>query len=146
MSLSWINRTIEPIDMLLNPEKYRVSIDIRKIIADKKVYREGVERYKNMLKSGKDIGTIVVVKHPEKDLYAVLDGHHRFWALKEMRFNEIKCAVIQDSFGFLFNLTKDGYLQPTPELIQYFVVPLKSFGEQLNEFKKNFNPLSTPSN
>jgi len=134
-----IDKAIEPIDVFFNPEKHRVNINVKKIVSDKKVYREGVERYKKMLKSGRGIRTIVVVKHPEKDLYTVLDGHHRFWALKEMEFNEIECAVIQDPFGILFKLTKDGYLQPTSELTQYFVVPLKKFEEQLNEFRKSFN-------
>ena len=140
MPLPQIGKLLEPIDAFFNPEKYRMNISVEKIIADKKIYREGVERYKNILKSGKEIGTIVVVKHPKEDLYAVLDGHHRFWAFKEMKFDEIKCAVIQDSLGILFNLTKDGYLQPMPEFTQYFIVPMKKFEEQLNEFKKkNFN-------
>ena len=136
MQLPLINRTLEPIDVFFNPEKHRVDISVKKIIADKKVYRKGVERYKAMLDSGKDLATIVVVKHPKKDLYTVLDGHHRFWALKETEANEIKCAVIEDPFGILFNLTKDGFLQPTVELTQYFVVPLRKFEEQLNEFRK----------
>ncbi len=140
MRLSLINQTLEPINVFLNPEKHKVKISVKKITADKKVYRKGVERYKAILESGKDLPTIVVVKHPEKDLYTVLDGHHRFWALKEMKVNKIKCAVIQDPLGILFNLTKDGYLQPTVELTQHFVVPLKRFEEQLNEFKeRSFN-------
>jgi len=141
MPLPKINKAVKPINVLFNPEKYRMNINVEKIIADKKVYREGVERYKNILKSGKEIGTLVVVKHPKEDLYAVLDGHHRFWAFKEMEFDKIKCAVIQDSLGILFNLTKDGHLQPMPEFTQYFIVPMKKFEEQLNEFKKKtFNP------
>lgn len=145
MELPLINQTLEPINVFFNPDKHGVNISVKKIIADKKVYREGVERYKNMLKSGRDIGTIVVVKHPEKDLYTVLDGHHRFWALKQMKANVIKCAVIQDPLGVLFNLTKDGYLQPTSELTQHFVVPLKRFEEQLNGFRKRSVNFSTNS-
>lgn len=136
MRLPLIDQTLEPIDVFFNPEKHRVNISVEKIIADKKVYRKGVERYKAMLESGKNLATIVVVKHPQKDLYTVLDGHHRFWALKETKVDEIKCAVIEDPLGILFNLTKDGYLQPTVELTQHFVVPLKKFEEQLNEFRK----------
>jgi len=143
MQLPQIDKALEPIDVFFNPEKHRVNISVKKIIADKKVYRKGVERYKDMLKSGGDIRTIIVVKHPEKDLYTVLDGHHRFWALKEMKFNEIKCAVIQDPFGLLFGITKDGYLQPTSELTQHLVVPLKRFEEQFNEFRrKTINPFT----
>ena len=140
MQLPLIDQALEPIDVFFNPEKHRVNISVKKIIADEKVYSEGVERYRNMLKSGNDIGTIVVVKHPKEDLYAVLDGHHRFFALKEMRVNKVKCAIIQDPFGVLFGLARDGYIQPTREITQYFVVPLKRFEERFNEFRKrNFN-------
>ena len=134
MELPLIDQALEPINIFLKPEKYRVDISVNKIVADDKVFRKGVDRYKELLKSGKDIGTLVVIKHPERDMYTVLDGHHRFFALKEMRFNEIKCAVIQDPFGLLFDLTKDGYLQPTVELTQHLVIPLKRFEEDLNNF------------
>lgn len=129
------------IDVLCNPEKYGERISIKKIVADRKVYRKGVERYKKMLKEGKGLGTIIVVKHPTKDLYAVLDGHHRFWAQKEMGCKIIKCAVIQDFFGMIFHLTKEGAFQPSPDFTRYIRVPLLKWGEKmlqyLNEFKNN---------
>ena len=118
------------------PEKYKEFILLEKIVVDEKVVDEGVARYEEMIESGGELKPIIVIKHPKEDLYAVLNGHHRFWALKEMKINKIKCAVIEDPLGILFNLTKDGFLQPTVELTQYFVVPLRKFEEQLNEFKK----------
>jgi hypothetical protein len=123
-------------DLFLNPEKYAELIDIEKILADDKIYRKGVERYKKMIKSGKDPGTIVVVKHPEEELYAVLNGHHRYWAQKEMGVKEIKCAVVHDFIGPLFHLTKDGYLQPSPLYTQYIRVPFKKVRKYLEEFLK----------
>jgi hypothetical protein len=35
-----------------------------------------------MINSGVATKAIVVVKRPEKEYYAVLDGYHRFWAQK----------------------------------------------------------------
>lgn len=116
------------------PEEW---INITEIVADKKVYGKGVENYKHSLKSGKDVGSIVVVKHPEKKMYAVLNGHHRYWAQKEMNIKKIKCSVIHDFVGPLFFFTKEGYLQPTPLFTKYVRVPFKKMKKYLEEFLKN---------
>jgi hypothetical protein len=121
-------------DILKNPEKYAEYISIKKIVADSKVYSEGVKKYENRIRNGDDIGTIIVIKHPKKELYAVLDGHHRYWAQKEMGIKEIKCAVIQDYFGLLFSVTKEGLLQPTKEFTKYLRVPFKKIENYLYEF------------
>jgi hypothetical protein len=121
-------------DLLLNPEKYEELVDTEKIVADKKIYHDGVKRYKQMIESGKDLGTIVVVKHPEKDLYAVLNGHHRYWAQKEMGVKQIGCAVVKDFIGPLFYLTKEGLLQPSPLYTQYIRVPFKKVKNYLEGF------------
>ena len=121
-------------DLLLNPEKYAEWINIEKIVADEKIYHKGVKRYRKMIESGKDPGTIVIVKHPEKNLYAVLNGHHRYWAQKEMGIKEIKCAVVYDFIGPLFHLTKGGFLQPSPLYTQYIRVPFKKVRNYLEEF------------
>ena len=127
--------------VFLNPEKYAQDIPVKQIVADKKVYKEGVERYKKLLKKGEDIGTLIVVKHPRKDIYAILDGHHRFWALKEMGAIHVKCAVVVDYYGLTFHLTKKGFYQPTPEITKKLRVPIHRWGDEmlcyLNEFKKD---------
>jgi hypothetical protein len=129
------------ITVFLNPEKFAQDIPVKQIVADKKVYKDGVERYKKLLKKGKDIGTLIVVKHPKKDLYAVLDGHHRFWALKEMGAKHVKCAVVIDYYGLTFELTKKGFYQPSPEITKKLRVPVHEWGKEmvcyLNEFKKD---------
>ena len=116
-------------DILINPEKYKEIIDVEKIVADSKVYPEGVERYKSKMERSEDIGTIVVVKHPKRNLYAVLDGHHRYWAVRYKGVKEMNCAVIPDFLGLLFLLIKEGVFQPTKEFTQYVRVPLKRLGE-----------------
>jgi hypothetical protein len=121
-------------DILKNPEKYAEYISIKKIVADSKVYSEGVKRYENRIRNGNDLGTIIVIKHPKKELYAVLDGHHRYWAQKEMGIKKIKCAVIKDYFGLLFSVTKDGLLQPKKEFTEYIRVPFKKIENYLYEF------------
>lgn len=109
-------------------------IEIEKIVADKKVYEKGVEDYKQEFMSGKNISLITVVKHPKINLYAVLDGHHRFWAQKELGINRIKCVVIHDFVGPLFYFTKEGYLQPTPLFTKHVRVPFKKLKKFLEEF------------
>jgi len=122
------------LDILKDPEKHAENISIEKIVADSKVYSEGVKRYENKIRHGEDIGTIIVIKHPKKELYAVLDGHHRYWAQKEMGIKKIKCAVIRDHLGLLFSATEDGLLQPTKEFTKYVRVPFKKIENHLYEF------------
>jgi len=132
-----IMRKFNP-DVFVNPDKYKERINAEKIIADMKVYLRGVDRYKEMLKQGKDLGTIIVVKHPREDLFAVLDGHHRFIAQKESGIKEINCAIIGDFSSFLFHMTKDGWFQPSPEITQYLRVPILQFQDDLKKFLKEF--------
>jgi hypothetical protein len=123
------------LDIFVNPDKYAVCISTDKIVADPKVCAEGVKRYERQIDENKDIGTLIVVKHPRKDLYAVLDGHHKYHALKNKGLMEMKCAVIPDYvIGLLFLLTKKGVLQPSKEFTKYVRVPLKRAEEFLYEF------------
>jgi hypothetical protein len=121
-------------DILKNPEKYAEIIGIGKIVADSKVYSSGVKRYEDKIRHGEDVGTIIVIRHPKKDLYAVLDGHHRYWAQKRMGAKKIKCAVIRDHVGLLFSATEDGLLQPTKEFTKYVRVPYKKIENYLYKF------------
>ncbi|MEE8322508.1 MAG: ParB N-terminal domain-containing protein [Candidatus Bathyarchaeia archaeon] len=121
------------LDIFLFPEKYSVPLPIDQIVADAKVDADGVIRYKEQLASGKQLRPIVVVKHPRKDLYAVVDGHHRFFAQIEFGQKDIDCAVIQDFVGFMFQLTKDGWLQPHPAFTKHVRVPILEFHQKLDQ-------------
>jgi len=67
------------IDVFQNPEKYLVWVPIKEVVADTKVTRDGVDRYKKKIKNGEKIAPLIVVKHPKFHKYAVLDGHHRYY-------------------------------------------------------------------
>jgi hypothetical protein len=119
-----------------NPDKYAEDIPIDKIVADLKVDIEGVNRLIDIIESGEMIKTIVVVKHPKDNYYAVLDGHHRFWAQKILRYPIVKCAVVEDFFGLGFHMTKNGIFQPDPKFTKYVRIPLKRFYSYITEFIK----------
>ena len=120
-----------------NPDRYAEEIPLDKIVADLKVDVEGVNRIINMIESGEIIKTIVVVKHPKKNYYAVLDGHHRFWAQKALCYSNVKCAVVEDFFGLGFHMTKNGIFQPDPKFTKYVRIPLKRFYSYITEFIKD---------
>jgi len=125
-------------DVLVNPQKYAKPIDIDKIIADTKVSREGVEYYKKKIEANEPIDPVVVVKHPRLDVYAVLDGHHRYWACKELCKKTIDCALAEDYSSVIFYLTEHGYLQPSPEATEHLRVPAKKMHENLKQFLEDF--------
>ena len=125
-------------DVLFNPRKYAKPIAIDKIIADTKVSREGVEYYKKKIESNMPIDPIVVVKHPRLDVYAVLDGHHRYWACKELGKETVDCAVAEDYSSVIFYLTEHGYLQPNAETTKHLRLPAKKMHENLKQFLEDF--------
>lgn len=102
-------------------------ININQIVASPKVYRKGVEKFKEMIIRNEKIKPLVVIKHPEKDLYAVLDGHHRFYAFLESGITEIECSVIKLP-SFLFTATAKGW--------QQLLVQFKEYPEKLLEASK----------
>ena len=125
-------------DVLTNPRKYAKPIAIDKIIADTKVSVEGVEYYKKKIKANEPVDPIVVVKHPRLDEYAVLDGHHRYWASKELGKETIDCAVAEGYSSVIFYLTEHGYLQPSAEATEHLRLPAKKMHENLRQFLEDF--------
>ena len=126
------------LEALLYPEKYREELPISQIVADPKVDVNGVARYKAQLQAGKSLRPIVVVKHPHTSLYAVIDGHHRFLAQLEFGQSTIACAVIPDLTGLLYELSKDGWLQPPPSVTRYVRKPILELQNTLRQFILNF--------
>ena len=91
-----------------------------------------------MLSKGKSLGTIIVIKHPRKDVYAVVDGHHRFYAQLEYGVKEIDCAVIGNFSSFMFYLTKDGWFQPSKGVTEYLRIPALRFKKDLEKYLNKF--------
>jgi hypothetical protein len=131
------------IDIFANPEKYLIRLPIEKIIADTKVDPEFVEKYKQKIKNGEKVAPIIVVKHPKYEVYAVLDGHHRYYAYLELGKKIVNCALAGDFSSVFFFMTQHGYFQPKPEIRQELRTPIPFLHENVEEFLKNF--LKTPN-
>jgi hypothetical protein len=131
------------IDVFANPGKYSVRLPMDKIVADPKVSPEGVELYKTKIKNGEKLKPIIVVKHPEHDVYAVLDGHHRYYAYLELGKKEITCALAGDFSGVFFYMTEHGFFQPNPEAKEPIREPEMKFHDNIQQFLHNF--LKDPS-
>lgn len=125
-------------DVFLNPKKYVVCLPVKKIVADPKVSREGIETYKEKIRNHEKIDPLIVVKHPRKDIYAVLDGHHRYYAYVELGKKKIDCAVAGDYSSVIFYLTENGYLQPTAQFTKNIRRPAKKLHENLKTFLDAF--------
>ena len=115
------------------PEKYAVDLPVDKIVCDENVDYEYVQKLAEVMNASK-LTPIVVIKHPDKELYAVLDGHHRFKAARIRGFSKIKAAVVDDYVGLGFEFTRQGVFQPSPEFTKYIRLPLKRFIEYMQHF------------
>jgi len=125
-------------DVFIDPGKYARPLPIEKIVADSKVSRDGVEFYKKKIANNEKINPIIVVKHPRRDLYAVLDGHHRYWACREMGKKIIVSAIAGDYSSVNFYLTEHGYFQPSSETTEKLREPAKKMHENLKQFLDEF--------
>ena len=131
------------VDVFFKPEKYLIRLPVEKIVADTKVSREGVERYKQKILNKEKVGPIIVIKHPNDELYAVLDGHHRYFAHLELDEKEIDCALAGDYSSVVFYMTKHGYFQPNKEITEHVRAPAHQFHLDLEKFLSDF--LKDPS-
>jgi hypothetical protein len=114
------------------PEVYAVEIPVEQIVCDENVDDEYVRSLAEVDVSR--LKPIVVIKHPDKELYAVLDGHHRFEAIKLRGLKMIRAAVVDDYTGLGFELTKQGVFQPSAEFTRFIRVPFKRFSEGMRRF------------
>lgn len=116
------------------PEKFKTNIAIDRIVGDEKIVEDGVSRYKELMEQGEELKPIIVIKHPKKDFYAVLDGHHRYWALRRMGAEEISAVVVDSYTNLGFEMTKRGYFQPSPLFTKYIRIPIKKFTKYISDF------------
>jgi len=126
------------IDVFANPEKYLLRLPLEKIVADTKVDPEAIEMYKKKIKNGENIGPLIVVKHPKFELYAVLDGHHRYYALLELGKKEADCALAGDFSSLMFYMTEHGYFQPKPQTKEENQKKIIHLHENAQDFLQNF--------
>ncbi|HUK50893.1 MAG TPA: ParB N-terminal domain-containing protein [Terriglobales bacterium] len=127
------------IDVFRNPSKHLKRLPLEKIVADTRVYREGVDRYKEKIAKGDSVPPIIVVKHPTKEVYAVLDGHHRYYAYVELGREEIDCALAGNVSAVVFHMTEHGVFQPPSGLTEHIRVPAFEFNAKVKQFLSDFS-------
>ena len=135
----WLNGKSEfnP-DVFFHPNKYAICLPIEAVVADCKVSRQGIEVYKKKIRAHQKINPIIVVKHPRKERYAVLDGHHRYYAYLELGKKEVDCAIAGDYSSVVFYLTQHGYFQPSSEFTEGIRQPAIRLHQNLKEFLSTF--------
>lgn len=121
-----------------NPKKYSTKIPIDKIVADPKASRKGIEHYKQRIVEGHELKPLVVVKHPKQDIFAVLDGHHRFYAQLESGMKETEAAIIAYNSHLAFDLTKGGWLQPSTLFTEKVRMPVNKFRRHFSNYLSVF--------
>ncbi|MDR1991997.1 MAG: ParB N-terminal domain-containing protein [Nitrososphaerota archaeon] len=126
------------VDVFIDPTKYEVMLPIEKLVADTKVTKQGIDIYKQKLCENQKLRPIIVVKHPRREIYAVLDGHHRYYAYLELGMKEVRCALAGDYSSVIFYLTEHGYFQPSPEFTEGLRQPAVKLHHDLKQFLTNF--------
>ena len=116
------------------PEKFATNLPINRIVAGGKTVEDGVSHYNERIQNGYQPRPIIVIKHPKEDLYAVLDGHHRFEALKKCGATEISSVVVDAYSNLQFELTMKGVFQPAPLLTKHVRIPFKKLAAYMKEF------------
>jgi hypothetical protein len=99
------------LDVYEHPEKHLLRLPTKKVVADSNVSRVIVDRYVQKIKDGVDLEPIIVFKHSKIDLFAVVDGHHRYQAYIQCEKKEINCALEGVIPNVIFNIIRRGYLQ-----------------------------------
>jgi hypothetical protein len=77
--------------------------------------------YKRRIANGETILPIIVLKNPGKEIYAVLDGHHRYCACLDLGMKEMTCAYAGNFSGLVFTMARYGFFQAT-EVTEYILV------------------------
>lgn len=105
------------VDVFVHPNRYLLWLPIENIVADKKVQRLIIEHYKRKIRKGDDILPLIVIEKPNKEIYAVWDGHHRYYAFLELGIKTVRCAYAGNLSGILFFMVEHGFFQPAVEVI-----------------------------
>lgn len=96
-------------EMKLGFEMKSIRLSLDDILPVRQFKAEGkhVPRYKSILVTMKEVGQVEpLVVHPQKDVpgkYLLLDGHLRFFALKELGQGSADCIISNDDECFTYN-------------------------------------------
>jgi hypothetical protein len=87
--------------------KVRLSLAVILPVRQLKDPQKNIRRYQTIRASIKEVGLVEpLVVHPQKGgagTYLLLDGHLRFFALKELGETEVDCIIANDDESFTYN-------------------------------------------
>jgi hypothetical protein len=87
--------------------KVRLSLAVILPVRQLKDPQKNIRRYQTIRASIKEVGLVEpLVVHPQKDgagTYLLLDGHLRYFALKELGETEVDCIIANDDESFTYN-------------------------------------------
>ena len=87
--------------------KVRLSLAVILPVRQLKDPQKNIRRYQTIRASIKEVGLVEpLVVYPQKDgagTYLLLDGHLRYFALKELGETEADCIIANDDEGFTYN-------------------------------------------
>ena len=87
--------------------KVRLSLTVILPVRQLKDPQKNIRRYQTIRASIKEVGLVEpLVVHPQKDgagTYLLLDGHLRYFALKELGETEVDCIIANDDESFTYN-------------------------------------------
>jgi len=87
--------------------KVRLSLAVILPVRQLKDPQKNIRRYQTIRASIKEVGLVEpLVVHPQKDgagTYLLLDGHLRYFALKELGETEVDCIIANDDESFTYS-------------------------------------------
>lgn len=87
--------------------RIRLSLAVILPVRQQKNVQKNVRRYRTIRASIKEVGLVEpLMVHPQKDkpgVYLLLDGHLRYFALKELGETEADCIIATDDESFTYN-------------------------------------------
>lgn len=90
-------------------DRKKLLLSLEKILPVRNLKEPGatIVRYKTILTSIKEIGVIEpLVVYPQKGkggCYLIMDGHLRYYALRELGIKEVECLISTEDESFTYN-------------------------------------------
>lgn len=113
-------------------------IALEKLLEHEEVDAERVETMKSSVLAERFI-PIVVTKVKDEDRYVILDGHHRFRALKDLSQTEIPCIVV-DYTSVGLDFWREEYSKTTKEDVIESALAGRRFPTKTTRHRFDFDP------
>jgi len=123
----------------LAPDEYTRWVNIDQLECDTVIHKPKLRKFVELMKDKKmRFPPIQAIKHPlwpKVKRYAVLNGHHRYFAYRVLKRKRIQAILVEGgSYGILYELTKRGVFQVNDTYQAVIRNPIEKI------FRKKFDP------